>query len=250
MKYYICKNPDISSLVSFTPIATVLDWTIFSLDDMDIRGMCSLKNPTELTKDVAIFGFRSFGDVRQSIKVSAVDLTENETFDESEYTKYSTGSSKVEIPVTKKRYDTILKAMKIAAKVILEDVYNERYLALDYSVSDIERKCWEYFVDELDTQEYEFISEVAKVKGISTETYIQSIKLKKTKYDSSVQELYLNMTKLKTEFNNCTTIKQLNRLYEDYMGIPMPQQQAVEEGRVENIASGVVRKSVIPGFKF
>ena len=250
MKYFICKNPDVASLVSYKPIATILDWAIFSLDDMDIRGICCLNNPTALTKDIAIFGFRSFGDVRQSIKVSAVDLTENETFDENQYEQYTTIGSKVEIPVTKKRYDVILRAMKIAAKVIIEDIYNERYLALDSSVSDIERKCWEYFVDELNTERYSFITEIAEAKGINAEAYIKNIKLKKSYYDSSVKDLYTKMIKLKTEFNNCTTVRQLNRLYEDYMGIPMPQQQAFDEGRTETNASGVTRKSVIPGFKF
>lgn len=250
MKYFICKNPDVASLVSYTPIATILDWSVFSLDDSDIRGVFNLNNPTELSKDIAIFGFRSFGDIRQSIKISAVDLTENETFDENAYTEYSTSDSKVEIPVTKKRYDFILKAMKIAAKLIIEDTYNERYLALDSSVSDIERKCWEYFVDELNKESYSFITKIAEAKEISPQLCIENIKLKKSHYDSSVKDLYAKMIKLKTEFNNCTTVRQLNRLYEDYMGIPMPQQQAFDEGRVETNESGVTRKSVIPGLKF
>ncbi len=135
MKYFICKNPDIASLVSYTPISNILDWSVFSLDDTDVYGIHTLKNQIELKKDDAVFGFRNFGDIRKSIKVSAPDLSLNEEFDEVNYLKYSTVGSKVEIPVTNKRYGCILNAMKIAAKVIIEDVFNERYLALDCSVS-------------------------------------------------------------------------------------------------------------------
>jgi hypothetical protein len=250
MKYFICKNPDIASLVSYIPISNVLDWSIFSLDDTDDRGIHTLKNQIELSEDDAIFGFRSFGDVRKSIKVSAPDLSLNEEFDETNYLKYSTVGSKVEIPITSKRYNCILNAMKIAAKVIIEDVFNERYIALDSSVSDIERKCWEYFVDELDKENYSFIAEIARIKNINLENYINTIRVKKSHYDSTVKNLYLSMTELKTEFNSCSTVRQLNRLYEDYMGIPMPQQQALEEGRTEITEGGLTRKSVVPGLKF
>ena len=34
------------------------------------------------------------------------------------------------------------------------------------------------------------------------------------------------------------------------MGIPMPQQQAFDEGRTETNESGLTRKSVVPGFRF
>lgn len=250
MKYFICKNPDIASLVSYTPISNILDWSVFSLDDTDVHGIHTLKNQIELGKDDAVFGFRSFGDIRKTIKVSAPDLSLNEEFDEVNYLKYSTVSSKVEIPVTSKRYGCILNAMKIAAKVIIEDVFNERYLALDCSVSDIERKCWDYFVEELDKENYFFITEIAKIKNINPENYINTIKVKKSHYDSTVKNLFLSMTELKTEFNNCSTVRQLNRLYEDYMGIPMPQQQALEEGRTETTEGGLTRKSVVPGLKF
>ena len=39
------------------------------------------------------------------------------------------------------------------------------------------------------------------------------------------------MQKLKKQFKNSTSIKDINTLYEDYLGVMMPTAQAVEMGR-------------------
>jgi hypothetical protein len=60
------------------------------------------------------------------------------------------------------------------------------------------------------------------------------------------------MVNLKQQFYSCATIEELNVLFEDYMGLPMPEKQAVAEGRYI-VVEGIdlpVRKEVIPGFKF
>ena len=59
------------------------------------------------------------------------------------------------------------------------------------------------------------------------------------------------MVNLKQLFNNCTTIRQLNVLFEDKMGILMPQAQAEDEGRTYDHPSyGIIRTEVKPGIKF
>ena len=41
------------------------------------------------------------------------------------------------------------------------------------------------------------------------------------------------MLALKQEFKSCATIKELNVLWQKYMGVPMPYSQMVEEGIAE-----------------
>ena len=41
------------------------------------------------------------------------------------------------------------------------------------------------------------------------------------------------MVALKQKFTDCATIKELNVLWEDYLGVPMPQQQAIDLGNTE-----------------
>lgn len=52
-------------------------------------------------------------------------------------------------------------------------------------------------------------------------------------FHDKVSALYRAMVGLKQEFKNCATIKELNVLWEKYLGIPMPQQQAIELGNTE-----------------
>ena len=44
--------------------------------------------------------------------------------------------------------------------------------------------------------------------------------------------MLVDMQKLLKQFEDCTTIRGINILYEKYLGIRMPTVQAVEEGRM------------------
>ena len=56
------------------------------------------------------------------------------------------------------------------------------------------------------------------------------------------------MNSLKQQFYRCSTIRQLNRLYEDKMGIPMPYEQAKDEKRIDEQTRS--QNPVAPGIKF
>ena len=55
------------------------------------------------------------------------------------------------------------------------------------------------------------------------------------------------MLALKQEFKSCATIKELNVLWQKYMGVPMPYTQMVEEGLVNEDGSP---QYVKPGLQF
>ena len=71
---------------------------------------------------------------------------------------------------------------------------------------------------------------------------------KKSQYDQASRDLFVSMNAIKQEFYRCSTIRQLNRLYEDRMGIPMPFLQAKDEGRMDETTN--TRLPVRPGLRF
>lgn len=250
-KYFIAKNgSNISNLSSYVTYGSILDWVSFSIDEKDYDSLMSFTQKiNEVSKDIAVFGMRSFGDIRNEIKVSVADAEENIEFEDiPSLQEYEQNSSKVKIPVTEKRYNAIMSAMKFIAKLIIEDVFDKKFISLDYNVSWLEKKCWEYQL-ELDE---EFISNISESKNISVDQLVNTIQESKRSYDNKVKDLYLSMLNLKQKFYDCKTINELNVLFEDYMGLPMPQRQAVAEGRYIDMEDGnpPVRKEVIPGFKF
>lgn len=250
-RYFIAKaGSNISNLGSYTTYGSILNWISFSIDEKDYDSLMSFDQKiNEVSKDIAVFGMRSFGDIRNEIKVSVSDVEENTEFEDIPSLKeYEQNSFKVKIPVTEKRYTAIVSTMKLIAKLIIEDVFDKKFVSLDYNVSSLEKKCWQYQVQE----DKQFIENIAEIKEVSTDDLKESINYSKNQYDNEVKKLYLSMVNLKQKFYNCKTINELNILFEDYMGLPMPQRQAVEEGRYIDMEDGnpPVRKEVIPGFKF
>ena len=50
-------------------------------------------------------------------------------------------------------------------------------------------------------------------------------------YQDKLSTMLVSMQKLKKQFKNSTSIKDINILYEDYLGVMMPTTQAIEMGR-------------------
>ena len=72
-----------------------------------------------------------------------------------------------------------------------------------------------------------------KAKGIEVSAVATSVLAGNKTFNEKVQALYDAMLSLKQEFKNCATIRELNVLWQKYMGVPMPYSQMVEEGIAE-----------------
>ena len=254
-RYFIAKNPATDQLSTYVPITQVLEWCVYSLDSDDLNSINQqasfAERVTELDKETAFFGLRHFADIRTTIKVPADEREEQEKFDDLSYSDLWVDASKNVVPVTQKRMNTILRSMKFLAKLMIEDIFNKRFAALDEGASAIEKKVWEYQIDDLNNATNFIIPDLATAKGVTVEKLKSQIAEKKAFYDKSVKSYYIEMVNLKQLFNNCTTIRQLNELFEDKMGILMPQAQAEDEGRTYAHPSyGIIRTEVKPGIKF
>ena len=75
-RYFVGRAPDLTKLITYQPINSILDWyKPLLLDSEDLNGINSLSDRfAEMDKEMAIFGMRSIGDVRSVIKVPADEL--------------------------------------------------------------------------------------------------------------------------------------------------------------------------------
>ena len=77
------------------------------------------------------------------------------------------------------------------------------------------------------------LNTIATAKGLTVSKVAESVLAGNKAFNEKALALYDAMVALKQKFTNCATIRELNVLWEDYLGVPMPQQQAIELGNTE-----------------
>jgi len=254
MKLYFLSNDEqgMNKMGTFIPYGNILNWTSFSIENFELANLKKyVSNYIELDKDVSIFGFRSFGDTRSYIKVSASDLgdlKEIQEFEEETSKEYyqNVFKDKIRIPMSEKRFRCVVDAMKITAKVVIEEEFNKRYNKLLSLSSPLERECWQYQI-----ADEEFLTKLSEAKHIPISDLKTNIRNKKDEFDSAVKDLYLRCQRTKQLFYDVNTIAELSILYEDYFSIPMHTEQARHCGRLYMKEDGTLyRQPVGQGFNF
>ena len=139
--------------------------------------------------------------------------------------------------------------MKTAGKLIIEDEYDRKFLSLKAEESKLEQYLWDTQITEANNLEGEtpLLNSIATAKGITVSEVATSVLAGNKTFNEKVQALYDAMLALKQEFKSCATIKELNVLWQKYMGVPMPYTQMVEEGLVNEDGSP---QYVKPGLQF
>jgi len=232
-KYYLSNSKNISKLSTFLPHGSILNWTAYSIEDIDLELMkLTVPRFVEIDKNIIIFGFKNWGDPRTEIKVYATSIEQDNEFEDIDILSYVpdgeelTPLSKVKIPMTEKRMNAVISLMKTIAKLVIEDEYDVRYDNLIAKTSKLERESWQYQLNDSI-----FLDNLASIKGLNTEDFSATVSLKNKEYTDELKRLYIECQKLKQEFYNCSTIKELNILFEDYFNVPMHEDQAIEIGR-------------------
>ena len=232
-KYYLSNSKNISKLSTFIPHGSILNWTAYSIEDIDLELMkLTIPRFVEIDKDIIIFGFKNWGDPRTEIKVYATSIEQDNEFEDIDILSYVskeeelTPLSKVKIPMTEKRTDAVISLMKTIAKLVIEDEYDVRYDNLIAKTSKLERESWQYQLNDSI-----FSDNLASIKGLNTEDFSAAVSLKNKEYTDELKRLYIECQQLKQQFYNCSTIKELNILFEDYFNVPMHEDQAIEIGR-------------------
>lgn len=216
--YFLLKTTDfIYKIPSIKIFFSSYGWSAVSIDENDYQLIPRFDiQYYEITKS-DIMGFKYFGAGKSVVSVSVDDEEEDINFDD-----YEQKRNKVKVPVTQERYDQIVKSMKIFAKLLLEDEFDRRFNKLKHNGSFLEVQTWDLQVRELELYQKNeptpLLNSIASLKGVSVSDLATLIQSKIDEYNQNVQELYLKLLELKTEFDNCAKIEELNVLYAKYFG--------------------------------
>jgi len=246
-KYYIARHcPRITELPTANLIFNQYGVTVFSIDKEWVRDLNKLSGSyEEVSEDIGKWGTKHFGEVRAVVKVTDDDpLSED---DEYALEQLEDGRTKVELP--QERYDAAIAFMKVAAKLIIEDEYDRKFLTLKAEESKLEQYLWDAQITEANNLEGEtpLLNSIATAKGIAVSEVASSVLAGNKTFNDKVKALYDSMLALKQEFKSCATIRELNVLWQKYMGVPMPIFQMEEMGLVGEDGSTPYVK---PGLQF
>ena len=203
----------------------------------------------EISEDTAKLGSTLFSEVRDTAKLWEISglespgLTGNERaevfeqYPEVKAEKVPTDMNEVRGTMTIKEH--VLVFMKAFAKEIIEEEYQSRFLAMR-DTCELESASWEIQKHEarewltnagLNDSKTPFLDYLATERGEDKTVLSNKILQKAEAYQDKLSTMLVSMQKLKKQFKNSTSIKDINILYEDYLGVMMPTTQAIELGR-------------------
>ncbi len=254
MKYYVARTcPQITEITTAEIFFNMYGVCVFKVEDVWTRDLYKLsKSYEEVDELTGLYGTQHFGEVRAVVKV--VDEDPLSTDEMYALETVDGGRTKVELP--QERIDAAVKMMKLVAKLIIEDEYDRKFLSLKAEESKIEQYLWESQVREARNLDGEtpVLNSVAKSTGLEVKEVAENVLEGQNAFKAKVIALYEGMLSLKKKFKDCATIKELNVLYQDYMGVPMPEVQAIEMGLTNDVEQDgntqPTSADVIPGLKF
>ena len=135
------------------------------------------------------------------------------------------------------RRTAVINAMRYVAKAVIEEEFDKKFMELDTN-SQMESLSFELQYEEAlaynanEDADVPLLTALAEAREISVAEMAQKIISGRKVFKEKITNLLRQMTWLKAKFKNASTIRDLNRLYEDYFGVAMPETQAREEGRV------------------
>ena len=231
-KYYLARHcPEIDVLNTVDLMWNYMGVTVFSIEETWVRDVLKLtRSYEEITEDVGRWGVKHFGEIRAVVKV-----TDEDPLSDDDLYKVSQSGQKTAIELPQERIDAAITFMKLSAKLIIEDEYDRKFLSLKAEDSKLEQYFWNAQVTEANNLEGEtpILNSIATAKGIAVSDVAASVLTGNKTFNEKALALYDAMVTLKQKFTDCATIKELNVLWEDYLGVAMPQSQAIELGNVE-----------------
>lgn len=248
LKYYIGRiTPQIETITGANVMWNMYGVCVFSIPTEWTRDLCKLqKSYEEIGKDLGQYGVQFFGEVRAVTKVSSDD----EVLDDlDDLYKVSSEGDKAKIVLPEDKISAVVDFMKLAAKLIIEDEFDRKFLTLKSRNSKLEQFLWDAQVRESNNLEGEtpVLNSIATAKSQEVKDVATATLAGQADFKEKVIELNGKMLALKQEFKNCATIRELNVLWQKYMGISVPYQQAVEMDMIDENGQIV---DIDPGLHF
>jgi hypothetical protein len=189
----------------------------------------------EITEDEAKYGSWFFSEVKDEVKVLDVNLGWADTLAIPE-------SAKVLFTLTDEIKAHVIQFMYRFAKEIIETEYNERFRKLN-NTTELEKASWSIQKHEAkewltyqgaDGHVTPFLDYLSTERGIDKTVLSNKILEKAESYEDNLSTLLVKYQTLLKEFEVCTTVREINVLYEKYFGIMVPALQAREMGLADD----------------
>jgi hypothetical protein len=176
----------------------------------------------EIDADTAYYGSTFFSEIRPTAKLWEA--------------KTAWYGEKTPVQITPEIQGYILTMMKAFANEIVHYEFERRFLAMR-DASDLEVASWQIQREEAmaflanSASATPFLDFLATENGVDKTTLANGIISAAATYHVNLAQLLIQEQKLLDKFNACTTVWDINILYEDYFGITMPIKQAIALGR-------------------
>ncbi len=189
----------------------------------------------EVTKQQAVNGTNFFSEIRPFGKILASNSTTGVGW---AYTP-ANNTLKIQVEITPEMQSQIVEFMCLFAKEIIEDEYNTRFKVLR-DTTDLEQASWE--IQKHEAREWlayggsaghktPFLDYMSSERNLDKTVLSNKILEKAEEWEDKLSTMLVEYQILVKKFESCTTVWDLNILYEDYFGIIMPTSQAIELGR-------------------
>jgi hypothetical protein len=239
------------------------DWNMFCRAEYTLLGLVCVKISAPLLESLrpnlgrsfeevpvleATQGIQFFSEIRDEVSIfesSEVHWTwamEDESSSLGVSTSPAPEGTKIKRAMTAEEKSNTVSFMFRFAKEIIENEYSKklRYIT---KVSELESATWE--IQKHEAREWltygddashvtPFLDYIATERGFDKTTLSNKILEKSEEYQDRLSTMLVNSQKILKKFESCATVKELNVLFEDYFGIMMPTDQAVEEGRAHD----------------
>jgi len=238
-KYVLVDLDKIALTNQFTQIGSRLGYSILEVSEMDYDVHFNTVKHLVLEREEAIKGNKYWGEVRD--KQSGYNIVDGLTV-------------KTKIAVSEEGLSVAVNFMKKVALFALTDIIDTRYNKIQSKYSNFEIFTWNIQVEEATkylvdtTTPTPLLKSLADSRGITVDELANKVVEKSTAFRNDISSLLVTQQTINKKIEQCSTIRDLNKFFEDYFGIEMPRQQASEEGLTDE--NGERTHTIDYGIKF
>ncbi len=192
----------------------------------------------EISEHEFYFGTAHFGEIRDTVKIAKTET--GVIWDYTPALPEDVFKAPIEFSGEMKGYT--LAFMKKFAKELIENEYSKK-LKFIKNVSELEAATWEIQKHEArewltygddEAHKTPFLDYIATERGFEKTALANKILEKAEEYQDRLSTILVQSQKLLKKVESCTTIWDLNIIFEDYFGVMMPTEQAESLKRIDD----------------
>jgi hypothetical protein len=231
--YILFKAVNSDKLGIVQIVGRVLSYTVGVIPDthLDIAEYSHL-NPVVLPENVAK-AWLFFNLARDYINIRQNSL-QNQQLRVAESTEPS--DEKVKYYLTDEDKENAVLFMKALMRLMLDEIYDKRFLQESLSVSALESSTWLQQRSEAEAYTADnssptpLLSALASSRGITLQEMVDKVNNAVTSFNNKIATMLANKQAVEQEIKACSTILECNKLLHNRFDITMPVRQAEAEG--------------------